>query len=73
MKPKTLKSLQTFLFQHNCLERKLTRRWRNYELKIQSLFWARNLMDGYNVFVYKGGNHLVTINIDYNLNKITVD
>jgi predicted patatin/cPLA2 family phospholipase len=73
MNPKTIKSLKIFLLQHNYLERKLTRKWRNYNLEIQPLFWARNLMDGYNVFVYKESHHIMTINIDYNLNKITID
>jgi hypothetical protein len=73
MNPKTLQSLKTFLLNHNCLDSKLTRRWRGYSLQIQPLFWARNLIDGYNVFVYKGDNHIISITIDYNLNTITVD
>jgi len=40
------------------------RTWYNYVVDIQELVWARNLHDGYNIYVYdKDELHLETIKI----------
>jgi hypothetical protein len=49
--------------------------WFCYRLDITELVWGRNLMDGYQVEVYDRirGNHLGTITVDNNLNKVYIN
>jgi hypothetical protein len=52
-----------------------TKAWFCYRLDITELVWGRNLMDGYQIEVYDRirSNHLGTITVDNNLNKIYID
>ena len=49
-----------------------TKNWFNYYLNISKLVWARNLVDGFHVFIQFDGRHLGTIEIDNNLNKMQI-
>lgn len=51
-----------------------TKQWFCYRLDITELVWGRNLMDGYQIEVHDRirGNHLGTITVDNNLNKIYI-
>ena len=43
-------------------------KWYNYYIVVVELVWARNLCDGYEIYVYDNeykDNHIVTFTLDY--------
>lgn len=47
------------------------RDWYNYIIDIQELVWWRNLIDGYNIYIYDKNMHQIAeMTIDNNLGKI---
>ena len=63
---KILNALQTNKFNPEKLG---DRKWYNFFISVQELFWARNFIDGYLIHIYSDvykSEHLATYTLSYN-------
>ncbi len=65
LQTKILQALQTKKFNPEILGE---RKWYNYFISVDELFWARNFIDGYLIHVYSNefkSEHLATYTLSY--------